>query len=368
VTQKSLLDQSVTDLQDRIDTQSADLVTLQQLQREAEASRLIYEFYLNRLKETSVQQGIQSADSRLLSQASGGWQVAPNRRTIIIRAVLMAVVLGGMIIVARELMQNGFRTTKELEERTGLAVMGQIPQIPSRRRINVLQYLVNKPTSAAAEAIRNLRTSILMSNIDNPPQVIMITSSIPGEGKTTMSLALAQNLSGLSKKVLLIEGDIRRRVFSEYFDVKNPKGLLSVMAGESTLQEAVSFRSEVGADILFGEKSKVNAADIFSSEKFAQFLQEARAIYDYIIIDTPPVLVVPDARVIGQVADAIIYGVKWDSTSRRQLAEGLKSFVSVNLKVTGLVLGQVSPKGMKRYGYGDTYGAYSRYGKGYYDV
>ena len=88
--------------------------------------------------------------------------------------------------------------------------------------------------------------------------------------------------------------------------------------------------------------------------------------YDYIVVDTPPVLVVPDARIIAQHVDAVIYTVKWDSTRHRQVLDGLKAFESVNVKVAGLVLGQVSPKGLKRYGYGDSYGAYAAY-NGYYD-
>src|SRR6056297_1700675 len=104
--------------------------------------------------------------------------------------------------------------------------MGQVPQIPMSKRSQLISYLKNKPTSAASEAIRNLRTSVLLSNIDTPPRVIMSTSSIPGEGKTTQSLALAHNFVGLGRKVLLIEGDIRRRAFSEYFKNTPEGGLL----------------------------------------------------------------------------------------------------------------------------------------------
>jgi capsular exopolysaccharide synthesis family protein len=240
-------------------------------------------------------------------------------------------------------------------------VIGQIPAIPARRRKNVLKYLTDKPTSAAAEAIRNLRTSVLLSDIDNPPQVIMSTSSIPQEGKTTQSLALTQNLTGLGKRVLLVEGDIRRRVFGQYFDIKDRAGLISVLSGHNTLAEAAIHIDELGADVLVGEKAKTNAADIFSSGRFAALLEEARAQYDYIIIDTPPVLAVPDARIIGKSVDAIIYTVKWDSTSHRQVREGLKAFEDVKIRISGIVLSQINARGMKKYGYGDSYGAYNAY-------
>jgi succinoglycan biosynthesis transport protein ExoP len=362
--QITTLTTAITELESQISRQSADLVTLQQLEREAEASRLIYEFFLNRLKELSVQEGIQQADSRVLSRAViPDGASAPRRSFIMFVALFMGSVLSAGLLITRELLQNTFRTAEDLESHAGITVMGQIPVIPARQRRGILDYLINKPTSAAAEAIRNLRTSLLLSNMDSKIQVIMSTSSVPGEGKTTQSIALAQNLSGLGKKVLLVEGDIRRRVFSEYFSIEKDHGLLAVLSGDVTLDEAVTHNGLLGADILTGEKSNINATDVFSSQRFKDLLRDMRAEYDYIIIDTPPVLAVPDARVIGQSVDAILYTVKWDDTSRQQVNEGLRSFESVNIRVTGLVLGQINLRGMRRYGYGKSYKDY----QGYYD-
>lgn len=359
INQIEALQSTITLQESKIERQSGDLVELQQLQREAEASRLIYEFFLGRLKETSVQQGIQQADSRVISHAVvPRGPSAPRKSMILALSMMLGLMSGAAIVLGRELSQNTFRESTQLEKRTGYTVIGQIPSIPAGRRKKVLQYLTDKPTSAAVEAIRNLRTSILLSDIDNPPQIIMSTSSIPGEGKTTQSLAIAQNLTGLGKKVLLVEGDIRRRVFTEYFDIKDKAGLISVLSGDVNLEDAVVYEPSLGADILIGEKAKTNAADIFSSERFRDFLKDARTKYDYIIIDTPPVNVVPDARVIGQSVDAVIYAVKWDSTTHRNVQDGLKALESVNIRVAGLVLSQINIRGMKLYGYGDTYGSY----------
>lgn len=360
--QAEALELTIANQQAQIERQSTDLVELQQLQREAEASRLIYEYFLGRLKETSVQQGIQQADSRVLSQAVVPRSPsAPRKMTILVMSFMLGAFFGIAFVVLREISQTTFRSAEDLEARTGGIVMGQIPAIPARSRKNILAYLLSKPNSAAVEAIRNLRTSVLLSNVDNPPQIIVSTSSVPGEGKTTQSLALAQNLGALNKKVLLIEGDIRRRVFAEYFDIPKKDGLVSVITGKTALEDVVTHNDDMGVDILIGEKSSTNAADLFSSERFKSLMETLRDRYDYIIIDTPPVLAVPDARVIGQSVDAVLYTVKWDSTTHRQVAEGLKSFESVNVKVTGLVLGQISSKGMKKYGYGDSYGAYNSY-------
>lgn len=360
--QLTALTASITNVSEQIETQSKELVKLEQLQREVEANRLLYEAFLGRLKETSIQQGIQQADSRILSQAVvPSSPSAPRKSMILALSLMLGLMTGAGALLAREIAQNTFRVAEDLEAKTGYSVIGQIPAIPARRRKNVLKYLVDKPNSAAAEAIRNLRTSMLLANLDNPPKVIMSTSSIPGEGKTTQSIALTQNLSGLGAKVLLLEGDLRRRVFSQYFDRPDQKGFLSVLSGDIPLEEAIVHDSELNADLLFGEKSPINAADLFSSSKFSDFIKMLRDHYDYIIIDTPPVLAVPDARVIGQSVDAILYTVKWDSTSHRQVLDGLKSFESVNLKVSGLVLSQIDKRGMKRYGYGDSYGAYQSY-------
>ena len=361
-TQVTTLNTSVQTLSAQLEEQSADLVELQQLQREAAASRQIYEYFLTRLKETSVQQGVQQADSRILSEAVVPYRAsAPRKMMILAVAILMGAVVGAAIVIIRELAQNTFRTAEELEGRTHTTVLGQVPTISAKRRKNVLKYLREKPTSAAVEAIRNMRTSVLLSNVDNPPQVLMTTSSIPGEGKTTLALALAHNLAGMNKKVLLMEGDIRRRTFSEYFHVEGKKGLLAVLSGEEKLEDVLLPNEELHADVLIGEKTNINAADVFSSERFHNFLVEMRKKYDYVVIDTPPVLAVPDARVIGQHVDAIMYTVKWDSTTHRQVAEGLRSFNSVNVHVTGVVLNQISQRGMKRYGYGDSYGSYNSY-------
>ncbi|MEM6306431.1 MAG: polysaccharide biosynthesis tyrosine autokinase, partial [Pseudomonadota bacterium] len=282
-TQITAFDVSIETLNQQIATQSKDLVTLQQLEREAEASRLIYEFFLNRLKETSVQEGIQQADSRVLSRAvvpTG--PSAPRKNMIVMMATVLGFLLGCALVLGREFMQNTFRSAEELEQVTGYTVLGQIPALRTRVRGKVLAYLIDKPTSLMAEAVRNLRTSLLLSDVDKAPQIILSTSSLPAEGKTTHSIALVQNLAGLGKRVLLIEGDIRRRVFQEYFQLNADYGLLSVLSGQATLSETAVFDPQLKADVIMGEPSAVNAADLFSSEAFRLFLEQTRKHYEYI--------------------------------------------------------------------------------------
>lgn len=367
--QAAALTAAFAELSTTVETQSQQLLELQRLERETEATRTLYDTFLTRLKETSVQRGLQLADSRILSEATPGGLVEPQKSRILAMSIILGSMLGIAIVLARQFLNNGYRTSEELERDSRMTILGQIPLMPIKKRSELIDYLNDKPTSAAVEAVRNMRTSVLLSNIDQPPQVILSSSSVPGEGKTTISIALAHNLAGLGKRVLLLEADIRRRTFGEYFDIPMAKGgLIAAMTGQYPLEDCVVRDPRMNIDILMGEKSRINAADLFSSERFQDFMNELRARYDFIIVDTPPVLVVPDARVVGQAADAIIFAVAWDRTTRNQVAEALRQFATVNVRVTGLALSQISPKGMKRYGYGGRYGAYSGYGKAYYDA
>lgn len=353
------------ELAEKISRQSQDLVALEQLQRESAADRQIYEYFLARLKESAVQEGIQQADARLLSSALvPDFPFAPQPVVNAVLSGFLGLCLMTGLLIAKEAQTANFRTADQLEEATGVPVLGQIPQIAARRRHGVLGYLTKWPNSAAAEAIRNLRTSLMMPGTGRPPQVIMSTSSLPGEGKTTQTLALAQNLAATHGRVLAIEGDVRKRVFTEYFGQQNKPGLMDVIHGKTSLSEAVWLDNAAGFDVLFGNSPGANAADIYSSVKFRRFLRQARKDYDIVLIDTPPVLLVPDARIISQQVDAVVYAVRWDKTREKQVLHGLRAFRDVGVEVTGTILTQVSSKGLRRYGYGKDYGTYGT--GGYY--
>lgn len=365
-TQIQSLDQSVRRIEAQIADQSRDLATLQQFEREMEATQMLYETFLARLKEASVQRGLQQPDARIMSRAIPGHQIAPRHPINLILAAMLGLLFGAAIVLSRQFLHKGYRTGDALGADTELPLLGQIPKMPIRRRDQLLTYLNDKPASPAAEAIRNLRTSVLLQG-RTPPQIIMTTSSLPGEGKTTQSISLAHNFAGLGKKVLLVEGDARRRTLDGYFKAASGKqGFVTAMKrGGGDISDLVVRDPRLQADILLGEASRINAADMFSSVTFKDFLDRLRDRYDVIIIDTPPVLVVPDARVIGQYVDAILFTVAWEKTGRAQVREAIRQLETVNLKVNGVVLAQVDPSGAKRYGYGGTYGSY---GRGYYEA
>lgn len=366
--QTPALEQALRDVEAEANKEFDQFARFQRAEQDLNASTRLLETFVARLKETTVQRGLQQADSRVLSAATVGSYISPRKSRILMMWTMIGVVLGVAFALVRQYLYSGFRSTTELEQVMMQPVIGQTLIIKKRTRRAIMKYLVDHPTSAAVEAVRNLRTSLLMANLDNPPKVIMSTSSIPGEGKTTNSLALAYNLAGTGKKVLVIEGDLRRQTLFEYFDVpRNQPGMLKALSGEESIESVIHSDELMGIDVIFGEESEINAADVLSSSVFKSFLDHLRDRYDYVIIDTPPVLAVSDPRILGQYADAILFNVAWNKTSQYQVKEAMRLLDTVNIKVSGFVLSQVDGSKMQRYGYGSAYGGYSSYGNHYYN-
>lgn len=352
---------SLRDLQTQVDRQNADLIVLQQLTRERDASAVLYEHFLTRLKETSAQQGVQQPDSRILSQAVlPGAPASPRKGLTLAAAGILGLVFALGVTLARELRNTTFRSARDLSEFSGLDVIGQMPRARLRMRRRLLDHINQKPGSAEAEAVRDLRTSILLSRSGRVPKVIACTSALAGEGKTVTTISLAQNFAALNRRVLLIEADLRRSVFAECFDGIAGWGLADLLEGRVKLDEIIRQNDGGGIDVIPGGKASLNPADLLASERFVAMLEEMRASYDLILIDTPPVLAVPDGRMIAQVADATFFVVAWDQTTKGQVAESLRLFDNARLKVSGMILTKIDPKVGKDYasgyGYGYAYG------------
>lgn len=304
------------------------------------------------MKTTSVLLGLQQSDARLLTPAVAGSHLSPRTPLVIVMLLLTGAFLGGAYVIVTQLSRVGFRAVEDLEDATNKAVLGRIPLLPVSERAHLAAYLAENPDAPMVEAIRDLRTSLLMSRIDEPPQLILVASALEGEGKTTQAVALAHSLAGLGKRVLLVEGDLRRRTLGNYIPQKVSKGGgVSVLMDQVALTEATQHEQQLGIDILPGEFSQTSAADIFASRRFETLLNEARSHYDTIVVDSPPVLLVPDAKILARYADAILFVVAWDKTARRHVADGLRQFEVVQRPVSGLVLTQIQSADQVEYGY-----------------
>lgn len=359
--QSRTLSQLVTTLESEFEKNARVTAELRQIERDVRATQLLHETFLSRLKEAAVQQGAQTPDSRIVSAATPGKQVAPRSGLIMFLGMIAGAALGPGIVLARQIRQSAVPTRSDLELATSVPVLGHLPLAPILQRSQLAGYLSTNPTSPLSEAARNLRTSLLSPTADAPPQVILCTSSVPDEGKTTMTIALAQSLAGLGRSVLLVEADIRSLSFRAYFPDNPNGGLVTALSEGKPLCNLLRSDTRLSVDVLMGERSTRNAADIFSSLRFHDLMKRLRADYDNILIDSPPVLAVPDARVIGQACDTILLSVAPAITSRAQLAQALREFSSVNLQVNGLVLSDLGFARKHTKAGGQAYGAYAHY-------
>ena len=248
----------------------------------------------------------------------------------------------------------------ELEERTGMGVLASLPLVGRKwRRGKVLSYVLEKPNCALAEAIRNMRTALLLSNIDQPPQTVMVTSSVPSEGKSTSCILLAHMSAQVGKSAIIVECDIRRPTLHKTFGIEEEHDIISVLEGAVSLEEAIWHDEASGLSVLPAIHSTPQAADILSSKLFGAMIEDLRKRYDLILLDTPPVLLVSDASVVGQYADATIYTVRWDHTPRDAVMQGLKRLRDLGVRVSGTVVTLIDQRRAARY-------SYSRHGYGYY--
>lgn len=369
---EAALKAEVKELEELTKAQSQSDIQLRQLEREAEASRALYENFLARLKETSEQAKLQEAEARVLSPAEP--PLGPNAlsgRRILAGSAAGGLALGIALVFLLERLNNTFRGPPQIEEATGLRVIGSLPAIGRRmRREKVVKRLQEKPNSSLAEAVRNLRTSIFLANIDEPPKTVMITSSMPREGKSTAAMLLALTIRQMGKSAIIVDCDLRMPSLTALFSKGEGKGgLLSVLEGESTLEEAIRVEETTGLHALMARdadtKLGVSSADILSSQRFRELIRTLGQTYDLVILDTPPVLAVADPRIISSLADAVIYAVKWDSTPRGAVLEGLKEMRSVGAPLTGIAFIMIDEAKAAYYTY-EGYGYYRRKHQGYY--
>ncbi|MEL6977856.1 MAG: polysaccharide biosynthesis tyrosine autokinase [Pseudomonadota bacterium] len=359
------LQESVDALQGRSLNQNQAGLRLRELEREAQASRLIYENFLSRFKEASQQQTLQEAEARIIERAAApGAPIKPNvSRSVSIGGVLGAG-LGLALVFLLERLNNTFRHRAELEARTGLPVLASTPSVGRKRRRDIFAYFEERPNSSLAEAVRNLRTSLLLSNVDSPPKVALVTSSAPSEGKSILSLLLASTAARSGKSAILVDCDMRRPTVHELFPSENGFDLVSVLSGECELSAAVVGKMRAGSlCALPCRVAKGNPADLLSSKRFEALVATLRSKFDMVVLDSPPLSLVTDARIISTVADTTLVAVRWDETPKDLVVDAIRELQMVGADIAGAVLTIVDERQNARYNYGYR----GRYGR-YYDV
>jgi capsular exopolysaccharide synthesis family protein len=323
---------------------------IDQAWREVEVTRALYEDFLTRLKETTVQREMIQPDSRILSHAVPPTIHASPRRS---RTVTMGMVLGlvaaGALVMLREGLVVTFRSAEEVEEATGLRVIASLPEMPGDTARDVLRSLSERPLSPEAEAVRTLRTALSVEPGGPIPGVIMLTSALPDEGKTTTAAILAQNLAAVGLSVALIETDLRRNTFSGVFGATPGGGLVSVIQGETGVEEAIFTADPWGFDVLEGiSGSQSGLPDLLASDRFDDAMSVLRMGYDVVLIDTTPLLTAPDARIVGRHAEAVLFCLRWNGTTRDETRRALRLLDGVGAQPASIVLTRVAERSGRR--------------------
>jgi polysaccharide biosynthesis transport protein len=347
------------------------------LEREVIQNRNLYDMFVNRLKETSAAGDLQTTVARVIDPANvpmGAF--SPNRNQIVTIATVGTLMVAALLALLLDRLANTLNSTSEVEHRLGVPALGVLQKIKGFVKKGFVSELAffNDTQSTFAEAVRTVRTSVLMSSLDEPHKVVVITSSVPEEGKTTLSFNLACAL-GQVKKVLLVDGDLRRPKIGKLVgrDSKSP-GLADLVAGQAQVSQCVFFDERAGIHILSAGTVPPNPLELLSSRRFEDVITKLKEAFDVVLIDSAPLQLVSDAQVLSQFASSVIYVVKADSTPYQVAQNGLKKLRRVNALVLGVVLNQLdiekaekyygeysgykSYRGYKKSGYTRTYGSY----------
>lgn len=372
-TRVSSLDRSLSDLQTQSSRNNNAAVRLNELQRQANANQVLYESFLNRFKQTSQDQGMQSADARVISSAVPPSSASYPRKSIIVGiALVFSSIISIILALIIDRLDNSFKTVGELEGLLQIPNLATVPYFKqgkdeNGRSIPVDQYLLAKPLSAFAEAFRGLRSALELSNVDNPPKVIMFTSALPSEGKSTCSISFARSSAQAGRRVIIVDCDWRHPTIAKFTQTEKPTvGVIDVLTGKSTLEEAIVPDAFGAVDCLLAIGGAMNPPDVMGSVQMKRLITELRSRYDMVVLDTPPVLPVVDACVLGHLADKAVLVVRWNRTERNATLNSHRKLRDFGVDVAGSLLTQVDQTRQAQYGYGDTYHYYhGGYGKYY---
>lgn len=387
-------------------------VRLRELERTAEASRALYESFLARFKETGQDGRPSAPEAQLVSLAAPPqFHAEPRASTALAFSLVLGAIVGLIIVVALELLEVGYRTTAQIEADLGLNHLGLAPKVfrrapppltwrdpkgmpaaiaakaPVPRLLhqfgNYLHraaafairwvstptpsapaYVVDKPMSSFAEAMRTLRASILLSQTPTP-KVVLFTSAVSGEGKTSTLLSCARVSALGGHRVLAIDCDLRHKGLTKESGLTPEIGLLEAVEGECGLDAAIARDPRTPLHILPLSPAAAPSEDVFGTESMRTLIQQLRERYDLILIDSAPILLVAETRVLASACDASVLLARWRRTPRGLVRSAADALENARANVLGVVLSQVDTRAVHLYADGEM-GAYYRAYQSYY--
>ena len=386
--QRELLLKEALDEQKAEVNQTAEkLVQYNILKREADTNKQLYDGMLQKLKEAGITACLRSSNIRVVDPALiPGYPSRPNKTRNILLSFIVGLVGGIGLALLREYLDNTVKTPDDIETLARLPSLAVVPALGNssgKRRGHFSKFLKssvvtskegraelishNMPQSQMSEAFRALRTSLLLSQADHPPQVILMTSALPREGKTTAAVNLAVTLAQLGDKTLLVDADLRKPGINRALSLVDGKhaGLSSYLAGVSTLDLiTVPHPAISNLEAIPTGPIPPNPADLLSSRRLTELITELRGRYKFVVIDSPPIMAATDAVILSVLVDGVLMVVRSGETPKEAFTRTRDLLVGVKCHMLGVVLNAVdssSPDYYYSYRYYPySYGGYGR--------
>lgn len=334
------------------------------LEREVATNRQLYDMFMNRAKETNAAQDMQSSIGRIVDTAQvPNGPIKPKKAMNVAVALVLGLLLGVGGVLLQAMLDNTLKTSVDVEIKLHQGLLTSLPVMDKTQRQNAGMLVQYEPHSLYAEAIRTARTGVLLSALDADTRILLVTSSVPGEGKTTFAsnLALAH---AQTKKTLLIDADMRKPSVASKLELDpHHAGLSDLVAGAADLASVLQSIAQTGLQVITAGTLPPNPLELLLSKRFAETLAQISSQFDVIVIDSPPVELVSDALVLAPHCSSVIYMARAQETPIPVMKKGLAKLMRANAPLLGVVLNYVDQKQQGYYGYGA--GAYGHYGYGH---
>ncbi|WP_232196758.1 polysaccharide biosynthesis tyrosine autokinase [Klebsiella pneumoniae] len=346
------------------------------LSRDVESGRAVYMQLLNRQQELNIAKSSAIGSVRIIDNAvTQPKPVKPKKIIIVLIGIFLGIVVSAGIVLLKVLLRRGIETPEQLEE-LGINVYASIPvaEAFARKKVNDKGWgnrnseqsqsflAIENPADLAIEAIRGLRTSLHFAMMEARNNVLMISGASPNAGKTFVSSNLAAIIAQTGKKVIFIDTDMRKGYTHKLFNVKNDKGLSDILSGKSDINGAVRTIEQANFDYISRGAVPPNPAELLMHRRFGELLNWASERYDIVVLDTPPILAVTDAAIIGNYAGTTLLVARFELNTAKEIDISVKRFEQTGVNVKGCILNGVVKKASSYYGYG-----YNHYGYSYTD-
>jgi capsular exopolysaccharide synthesis family protein len=389
VQREKALSDAVTKQNTEVEKVNQLLIEHNLLKREFESNQTLYDSLLTHLKDANVSAGLRATNIHVIDRAVPPTApIRPDRMRNIMFALAAGLGLGVALALTREALDNSIKSAQEIEKLTDLPTLAIVPITnvtgellrPASPRLKHLRHMsqesrsatalsvIMKPGAPISESYRALRTSVLLSTAERPPQVLLVTSSQPGEGKTVTALNLSLSMAQKGGRVLLVDGDMRRPGVANALKLSIDKGLSGILTGAYEYGPELLYKVERvdGLSVLSGGPIPPNPAELLCSMKMDALVKRLRQDYDHIIFDSPPVLPITDATILSSLADAVLMVVECEMTTRAALSRACGVIEHAGGKIIGTVLNKVDVRRDGYYGYRYYHGYYSYTNKSYY--